>query len=85
MGIDPCDDGTQTVLAEVPFSEMTDYVISLRAATQGRGKFDFDFGDRCHFGACHLVCDPLQEKREEVHRLPGCLLLRSFKGLQRLL
>jgi elongation factor G len=22
---------------------MTDYVISLRAATQGRGKFDFEF------------------------------------------
>ena len=43
MGIDPCDDGTQAVLAEVPFSEMTDYVISLRAATQGRGRFDFDF------------------------------------------
>ncbi len=43
MGIDPCEDGTQTVLAEVPFSEMTDYVISLRAATQGRGRFDFDF------------------------------------------
>ena len=43
MGIDPMDDGTQVVLAEVPFSEMMDYVISLRAATQGRGKFDFDF------------------------------------------
>ena len=43
MGIDPAEDGTQVVLAEVPFSEMTDYVISLRAATQGRGRFDFDF------------------------------------------
>ena len=43
MGIDPMDDGTQVVLAEVPFSEMMDYVISLRAATQGRGKFDFEF------------------------------------------
>ena len=43
MGIDPNEDGTQTVLAEVPFSEMMDYVISLRAATQGRGRFDFDF------------------------------------------
>ena len=43
MGIDPMDDGTQVVLAEVPFSEMMDYVISLRAATQGRGRFDFDF------------------------------------------
>ena len=45
MGIDPVDDGrgTQAVIAEVPFAEMTDYVISLRAATQGRGKFTFDF------------------------------------------
>jgi hypothetical protein len=39
------EDGSemQTVLAEVPFSEMMDYVISLRAATQGRGRFDFEF------------------------------------------
>ena len=43
MGIEPCDDGLQAVLAEAPFSEMTDYVIALRAATQGRGRFDFDF------------------------------------------
>ena len=43
MGIDPMDNGMQAVLAEVPFSEMTDYVISLRAATQGRGRFDFEF------------------------------------------
>ena len=45
MGIEPAEDGSdnQVVLAEVPFAEMTDYVISLRAATQGRGRFDFDF------------------------------------------
>ena len=43
MGIEPAGEGTQVVLAEVPFSEMTDYVIALRAATQGRGRFDFDF------------------------------------------
>ncbi len=45
MGIEAVEDGseTQAVLAEVPFAEMTDYVISLRAATQGRGRFDFDF------------------------------------------
>ncbi|MBE6533577.1 MAG: elongation factor G, partial [Ruminococcaceae bacterium] len=45
MGIEPAEDGSgiNTVLAEVPFAEMTDYVISLRAATQGRGRFDFDF------------------------------------------
>ena len=43
MGIEPAGEGTQVVLAEVPFAEMTDYVIALRAATQGRGRFDFDF------------------------------------------
>ena len=45
MGIEPVEDGngTQAVLAEVPFAEMTDYVIALRASTQGRGRFDFDF------------------------------------------
>ena len=43
MGIDHTEDGTQVVLAEVPFAEMTDYVIALRASTQGRGRFDFDF------------------------------------------
>ncbi len=43
MGIEPADDGTQVILAEVPFAEMTDYVIALRAATQGRGRFDFEF------------------------------------------
>ncbi len=45
MGIEPADDesGLQVVVAEAPFSEMTDYVIALRAATQGRGRFDFEF------------------------------------------
>ena len=43
MGIEPMDNGKQAVIAEVPFAEMTDYVIALRASTQGRGKFDFEF------------------------------------------
>ena len=45
MGIEPADDGSdnQVVLAEVPYAEMTDYVIALRASTQGRGRFDFEF------------------------------------------
>ena len=45
MGIEPADDGSenQVIIAEVPFGEMTDYVIALRASTQGRGRFDFDF------------------------------------------
>ncbi len=36
-------EGFQTVLAEVPQAEMTDYVIALRALTQGRGRFDYEF------------------------------------------
>ena len=45
MGIEPDENGpeTQVIIAEVPFAEMTDYVIALRASTQGRGRFDFDF------------------------------------------
>lgn len=45
LGIEPIEDGrgTQAVIAEVPYAEMTDYVIALRAATQGRGRFDYDF------------------------------------------
>ena len=45
MGIEPADDGSdlQMVLAEAPYAEMTSYVIDLRAATQGRGRFDFEF------------------------------------------
>ncbi len=45
LGIEPADGkpGYQTVLAEVPQPEMADYVITLRASTQGRGRFDFDF------------------------------------------
>lgn len=33
--------GYQTVVAEIPKSEMANYVIALRAMTQGRGSFDF--------------------------------------------
>jgi elongation factor G len=35
--------GYQTVEAEAPFGEMTDYVIALRAMTQGRASFEFSF------------------------------------------
>ena len=45
LGIEPVEDGrgTQAVIAEAPIGEMADYVISLRAMTQGRGRFDMEF------------------------------------------
>ncbi len=45
MGIEPADDGlgTQVIIAEAPMAELADYVISLRAMTQGRGRFDLSF------------------------------------------
>jgi len=45
MGIEACEslEGYQCVTAEVPAAEMMDYVIVLRAATQGRGSFDYTF------------------------------------------
>lgn len=43
MGIDTHGkEGYQTVLAEAPEAEMGDYVVALRAMTQGRGRFDYD-------------------------------------------
>ena len=35
--------GYQAVIAEVPQAEMSDYVVFLRATTQGRGRFDYEF------------------------------------------
>ncbi len=45
MGIEPSEEdvGEQVIVAEVPLAEMTDYVIALRASTQGRGTFDLSF------------------------------------------
>ncbi len=43
MGMNPGEDGTQVVEAEVPMAEMTAYAIDLRSMTQGRGSFSFTF------------------------------------------
>ena len=43
MGIEAIEHrpGWQTIIADVPLSEMSDYVIALRAMTGGRGRFDY--------------------------------------------
>jgi elongation factor G len=38
MGMNPTDDG-QEIVAEVPMAEISDYAITLRSMTQGRGSF----------------------------------------------
>ena len=43
MGMNPAEDGTQIVEAEVPAAEIADYAITLRAMTQGRGSFTTAF------------------------------------------
>ena len=43
MGMDPTEDGSQVISAEVPMAEMTTYAIDLRAMTQSRGSFTFRF------------------------------------------
>ena len=43
MGIEAAGkEGYQVILAEVPLAEMGDYVVTLRAATQGRARFDYE-------------------------------------------
>ncbi|MDD3346603.1 elongation factor G [Oscillibacter sp.] len=43
MGMDPTDDGSQVITAEVPMAEMGGYAIDLRSMTQSRGSFVFHF------------------------------------------
>ncbi len=43
LGMEPQDDGTQKVTAEVPQSEMFKYAIDLRSMTQARGEFNMEF------------------------------------------
>ena len=43
LGMNPADDGKQTVEAEVPMAEMHDFTTFVRQSTQGRGSFTFDF------------------------------------------
>ena len=43
MGIEAAEkEGYQVILAEVPLAEMGDYVVTLRAATQGRARFNYE-------------------------------------------
>ena len=43
MGSDPQDDGSVTIMADVPMAEMAKFATDLRSMTQGRGSFSFDF------------------------------------------
>lgn len=43
MGMNPTQDGCQEILAEVPMAETSDYAITLRSMTQGRGAFESEF------------------------------------------
>lgn len=43
MGMNPDEDGNQVIDAEVPQAEISDYSITLRSMTQGRGSFSYQF------------------------------------------
>lgn len=43
LGMEPQNDGTQKVTAEVPQAEMFKYAIDLRSMTQARGEFSMEF------------------------------------------
>ena len=43
LGMNPLEDGTQEVVAEVPFSEVVKYATDLRSMTQARGTFRIEF------------------------------------------
>ena len=60
-----CENGKQSVLAEVPFAEMTDYVVALRAMTQGRGRFTFEF-DRYEEAPAEIAQKIIEERKNEI-------------------
>ena len=43
LGMNPAKAGYQTIDAEVPMAEMSDFSTYMRQVTQGRGSFQFDF------------------------------------------
>lgn len=43
LGMNPGEDGLQTIEGDVPMSEMTDFSTVLRSTTQGRGNFTLEF------------------------------------------
>lgn len=43
LGMNPCEDNTTEVVAEVPMSETADLTTALRSMTQGRGSFSLHF------------------------------------------
>ena len=43
LGMEPDDDGLQTIVAEVPLAELTTFTTFIRQTTQGRGWFTREF------------------------------------------
>ena len=66
LGMTPTErKGEQMVEAEVPMSEMTDYPITLRAMTQGRGRFTFEF-DRYEEAPAEIAQKIIEERKAEM-------------------
>ena len=66
LGMTPTErKGEQMVEAEVPVSEMTDYPITLRAMTQGRGRFTFEF-DRYEEAPSEVAQKIIEERKAEM-------------------
>ena len=43
LGMEPDEDGLQTIIAEVPLAELTTFTTFIRQTTQGRGWFTREF------------------------------------------
>lgn len=43
LGMQPIEDGLSVVSAQVPYAEITEYAVDLRAITQGQGTFEMKF------------------------------------------
>lgn len=65
LGMEPAEGGSQTIDAEVPVAEMSDFSTYVRQVTQGRGTFQFEFEryEECPPQIAQKVID--ESKQEE--------------------
>ncbi len=49
LGMEPDEDGLQTIIAEVPLAELANFTTFIRQTTQGRGWFTTEFA---RYGSC---------------------------------
>jgi len=63
-GMDPQEDGSQVIRAQVPLAEMFGYSVDLRSMTQGRGEYSMSYSHYEEVPA-HIAEKIISEQKKE--------------------